>query len=384
MSIFDELTCTHSEMKSWFDHLHQYPELAFEEYETAKYIADLLESWGYDVVTGIGKTGVVASMTCGDGRGSIALRADMDALPMQEAGKCDVNSQVEGVSHMCGHDGHCTMLLGAAKHLAETRNFNGTLRLIFQPAEEPMEGALAMMSDGMFERFPVDAVFGIHNIPGLDAGKVYFHTGPVLTAVDNWEIELFGKGVHGSMPDKGIDPVVAGASLVMALQTIVSRNVAPTSTAVVTVGSFTAGTVGNIIPQSALLKLSVRSASPDVRSLVLDKIRLIAKAQAESFGVEYEIREGQPGAVLVNDSDLKEQCGAIALERMGDENVDLSGPSQMASEDFAFYAQRIPGFYAFIGNGETHMNHHPAYEFNQANFIPGAAYWVAIAEGLLK
>ena len=395
-SIIDELQPLEGEMKDWFADLHKHPELGFEEHWTAAYIAEKLAGWGYEVETGIGGTGLVATMTAASGaaadgaaggaagRKTIALRADMDALPIQEAGSCFVKSEVAGVSHMCGHDGHCTMLLGAAKYLAEHRNFNGTLKLIFQPAEEPMLGAKAMMADGLLDRHPVDAVFGMHNMPGMEQGKVFFREGPLLTAVDNWEITLCGKGVHGAQPHKGIDPVVAGSALVMALQTIVSRNVNPRNTAVVTVGSFQAGEVGNIVPQTAVLKLSMRSAEPEARQVVLAKVRSITEAIAQAYGCAFSIEEGQPGAVLVNDAELKRECCAIAAERLGEDRVDPNGEPAMPSEDFAFYAQKIPGFYAFLGNGDTQANHHPEYTFNLANLVPGAAYWVIIAEGMLK
>lgn len=373
------------DMQEWFADLHQNPEPAFGEQRTSARIADLLESWGYQVARGVGGTGVVATLSAGDGP-CIGLRADMDALPMDEGAGAPggLRSQVPGFSHMCGHDGHCTMLLGAAKHLAATRAFKGTLCLVFQPAEEIMGGALAMMRDGLLERFPMQAMFAMHNIPGLEQGKFYFRSGPLFTSVDNWEIQLTGKGVHGSMPDKGIDPVVAGSSLVMELQTIVSRNVSPSQTAVVTVGCFQAGEVGNIIPQTATLKLSVRSAEPEVRELVLDRIRAITAAVATLHGCGYQISEGQPGAVLVNDAELKERAFVLASNALGDDRCDPQGPRQMPSEDFAFYAQHVPVFYALVGNGDTQMNHHPDYAFNQENLVPGAAYWVALAEGFLQ
>lgn len=430
--ITEALQVEQTEMVGYYEHLHRHPELGFHEFQTAAYIADLLKGWGYDVVCGVGGTGVVATLenhpgdvagandahadnaawsadtasaggesypvggvsTASAGGRKIALRAEMDALPMQEGngakaamqadGSARVCSEVPGVAHMCGHDGHCAMLLGAAKYLAKTKNFNGTLRLIFQPAEETMGGSIAMMDDGLLERFPIDAIFGMHNSPGLDVGKIYLHDGPVLTAADKWEIELEGKGVHGSMPDKGIDPIVAGSALVMALQTIVSRNVSPTETAVVTVGSFQSGTTDNIIPQTALLKLCVRSASPETRQIVLNRIREITVGVASAYGVTCDIREGRAGAVLVNDAELGAQCRAAALQALGADGVELNGEAEMASEDFAYYTQRIPGFYVMIGIGDTPMNHHPDYHFNTNALVSGAAYWAAITEALLK
>ena len=258
-------------------------------------------------------------MTQGEGGKSIGLRADTDALPSQEDNNLPYKSRVDGTAHLCGHDGHSAMLLAAGQYLARMRNFNGTVRLIFQPAEEIMGGGPAMIADGLFERFPVDAVFGMHNMPGLERGKFFFRDGAMMAAVDNWEIELTGKGSHGSMPELSIDPVVSGASLVMALQTIVSRNVSPHNSAVVTVGAFLAGNAGNVIAQSAVLRLSIRTTTPEDRVLVLGKVRSIARAQAESFGCTHAIREGVPGAVLVNDAGETAKAAAIARDVFGDD-----------------------------------------------------------------
>ena len=240
-----------------------------------------------------------------------------------------------------------------------------------------------MIADGLFQRFPMDAVFGMHNMPSLERGKLYFTAGPIMAAVDNWEIELTGVGSHGSMPEKSIDPVVAGASLVMALQTIVSRNVAAKESAVVSVGAFLAGDAGNVIPQTAILRLSVRTSKPETRQLVLDKIRTITAAQAASYGVTFSIREGAPGAVLVNDAQQTEECAAVARSLLGEDQVIMPGPTFMGSEDFAYYAQQKPGTYCFIGNGDTPMVHHPSYDFDDRNLPVGAAYWVALVEHYL-
>jgi hippurate hydrolase len=266
------------------------------------------------------------------------------------------------------------MLLAAGEYLARTRNFNGTVRLIFQPAEEIMGGGPAMIADGLFERFPVDAVFGMHNMPGLERGKLYFHDGAMMAAVDNWEIELTGKGSH----------VVAGASLVMALQTIVSRNVSPHNSAVVTVGAFLAGNAGNVIAQSAILRLSIRTTTPQDRVLVTGKVRSIARAQAESFGCTHQIREGVPGAVLVNDPAETAKAAGIARQVFGEEDVVYPGPTYLGSEDFAFMLQKKQGSYCLLGNGETAMVHHPQYVFDDSILPKGAAFWVALAENYLR
>jgi hippurate hydrolase len=382
-SLLNALNADQEQMQAWRHHLHRHPEVAFDEHNTARYIADLLRGWGYTVTEGVGKTGVVASLTVGDSPKAIGLRADTDALAVQEMSDTDHKSTIPGKSHTCGHDGHSAMLLGAARYLAEKKSFNGTVHLIFQPAEEVMGGAPAMIADGLFERFPMDAVFGMHNMPTLERGKLYFTTGPIMAAVDNWEIVLTGVGSHGSMPERSVDPVVAGASLVMALQTIVSRNVAPLDSAVVSVGAFLAGDAGNVIPQTATLRLSIRSSKPETRKLVLDKVRAITAAQAAAFGVSFEIREGAPGAVLVNNPAQTELCAAIARTVLGEEQVVMPGPTFMGSEDFAYYAQHKPGTYCFIGNGNTPMVHHPMYDFDDRNLPVGAAYWVAVAEHFL-
>jgi hippurate hydrolase len=383
LSTRERLGLAQPDIAEHFHHLHQCPGLAFQEQAAADYIARQLRGWGYEVVEGVGRTGVVARLKVGDGPMSIGLRADIDALPMHEGADLPHKSRVPGVAHLCGHDAHAAMLLGAAEHLARTRAFSGTLNLIFQPAEEVMGGAPAMIADGLFERFPMDLIFGLHNMPGLPTGKLHFTAGPIMAAVDNWEVELTGVGSHGSMPERSVDPVVAGSALVMALQTIVSRNVAPMDAAVVSVGAFLAGEAGNVIPQTALLRLSVRTRRPETRQAVLDKIRRIVAATAEAYGTAHEIREGPPGAVLINDGTETARCAAIACRLLGNDGVVTPGPTYMGSEDFAYYAQRVPAVYAFIGNGNTPMVHHPMYVFDESNLSIGAAYWVAIAETYL-
>ncbi|WP_018714754.1 M20 aminoacylase family protein [Brachymonas chironomi] len=382
--ILDTLTAGQSRIQEHFHFLHQNPGLAFEETVAANYIAGKLREWGYEVTEGIGQTGVVARLKVGDGQASIGLRADTDALPVQEGADLPYKSRIEGQSHMCGHDAHASMLLGAAEYLAKTRHFNGTLNLIFQPAEEIMAGAPGMIADGLFEKFPMDAMFGMHNMPGLPVGKMHFTSGPIMAAVDNWEIVLTGVGSHGSMPEKSIDPLVAGAALVMSLQTIVSRNVAPMDAAVVSVGAFQAGDAGNVIPQTATLRLSVRTRKPETRQLVLDKIRSITRATAEAYNVQSEIREGPPGAILINNPEQTDRCTQIARELLGDDQVVNPGPTFMGSEDFAFYAEKVPSVYTFVGNGDTYNVHHPMYVFDETVLPVGSAYWVAIAESYLK
>ena len=383
IAIRKELEAAQGEMSEWFEHMHRHPELSMHEDKTAAFIADKLRGWGYEVETGVGRHGIVASMTVGSSGKAIGLRADFDALPIQEVNSLTYQSTVPGVAHLCGHDGHTAMLLGAAQHLARTRAFNGTVRLIFQPADETMQGAPSMIRDGLFTRFPMDAVFGMHNMPGLKPGEFYFADGDMMAAVDNWEIELTGKGGHGSMPELSIDPVVAGASLVMALQTIVARNVAPQHRAVVTVGAFLSGNAGNVIAQTATLRLSIRTTTPEDRDLVLGKVRSITRTQAECYDCSYEIREGQPGAVLVNDPAETARAAAIARAAFGEEVVHHPGPTYLGSEDFAFMLQQKKGTYCLIGNGDTKMVHHPEYMFDKTNLPIGAAYWVALVQGYL-
>lgn len=382
--LLDAVAKLQPDMKEWMDYMHQNPELNMDTPKTAKYIAERLKSWGYDVVEGVGGTGVVASLTVGDGKKSIGMRADFDALPIIEDNDLSYKSQVEGWSHLCGHDAHATMLLGAGKYLAETKNFNGTVRLIFQPGEETMEGAPAMVADGLFKRFPVDAVYGMHNMPGLPLGKFHFREGETMAAVDNWEIELTGKGSHGSMPELSIDPLVCGASLVMALQTIVSRNVSPWQNSVVNVGAFQSGIAGNAVPQKAILRLSIRNMEPDLRIMVLDKIRKITKAQAEAFNCGYEIREGVAGAVLINTPENTQWAMKVARETFGEDQVVENMHPYMGSEDFAFMLKEKAGTYCMIGNGDTFMVHHPKYVFNQDMLSRGATYWVALTEDYLQ
>jgi hippurate hydrolase len=373
-----------NQMMAWRHHLHKNPETAFGEIKTAEFVALLLESWGYEVCTGVGKTGVVASLRSGQGRKAIGLRADMDALPVSEQVESEYKSRIAGKMHACGHDGHIAMLLGAAQYLSEKRDFNGTVRLIFQPAEEIMGGAPAMIKDRFFERFPVDAIFGLHNMPGVEQGKLYFRSGPMMAAVDNWEVELTGRGSHGSVPEKSLDPIVAGSSLVMALQTIVSRNVAPLQSAVVSVGAFLAGEAANVIPQSAILRLSIRSSTQTTRDLVLNRVKAVIAAQAQSFGVSYEVREGPPGAILVNDAVQTAFAAQVAKDLLGEDQVSTEGATYMGSEDFAVFTEQKPGTYCIIGNGDTPMVHNPTYVFEDKNLTIGCAYWIALTEAFLK
>lgn len=369
----------------WHEDLHRKPETALREVNTSRYIATELKEMGYEVHEGVGKTGVVAVLKVGDGKKSIGLRADFDALPIQEVNDLPYKSEIDGCAHLCGHDSHTAMLLGAAKYLIETKNFSGTLNLIFQPAEETMEGGDAMIQDGLFDRFRMDAIYGMHNGPSLPLGKFLFGKGNMMASVDNWEIVFTGKGGHGSAPENTIDPVVAGSSFVMALQTIVSRNVSPLDKCVVSVGAFNSGNAANVIPETAVLRLSIRNMEPKTREMVLAKVRHIAETQAGSFGCKVEIIESHPGAVLTNDDKCTDYVIDVAKRTFGAENVLISDHPSMGSEDFAFMLREKPGSYFFIGNGvDSHSLHHPEYVTNQEILPIGANMWVALVEDYLK
>jgi hippurate hydrolase len=368
--------------------IHARPELAFEEHRTASLVANKLKGWGYEVTTGLGGTGVVGTMRRGHKGKSIGLRADMDALPILEAGSSPWKSQTAGVMHACGHDGHTAMLLAAAKLIAEDLEFNGTVHLIFQPAEEGAGGALKMMEDGLFDLFPCDAVFAMHNMPGIEAGRFEFRKGSAMASSDNVTITINGRGGHGAFPHESTDSVVAASSIVMALQTVVSRNVDPQKTAVVTVGAIHAGIASNVIPQTATLELSIRALDTDVRALLKERILSLVKLQAESYGVQacVDWREGY--AVLVNTPDETEFATQVATKVFGADQVESNGPAYTASEDFAFMLQKVPGSYIFIGNGgpgtrgACHV-HNPGYDFNDEIIAPGAAFWIALVERFL-
>ena len=367
--------------------IHRHPELAFEEHRTAALVAAKLEDWGYAVTRGLGGTGVVGTLVRGQGPRRLGLRADMDALPITEATGKPWASERPGLMHACGHDGHTAMLLAAARRLAEDGGFEGTLHLIFQPAEEGGGGALRMMADGLFERFPCDAVFAMHNMPGVPQGHLVLRDGAAMASSDYATITLTGTGGHGAMPQHAADPIVAAASLVMALQTVVSRNVDPLQAAVVTVGALHAGQANNVIPATATLELSVRALDRGVRTLLEQRIRALAEAQAASFGVRAEVAWRPGYAVLFNSSAETEFARAVALELLGPDRVTLQGPPLTGSEDFAFMLEQRPGSYLLIGNGDgpgSCMVHNPGFDFNDDNIAVGSAFWVRLAQRFLN
>jgi hippurate hydrolase len=360
--------------------IHAHPELAFEEHRTAALVAQKLRDWGYEVTTGIGKTGVVGTLRRGQSKKAIGIRADMDALPILESSEIPWKSRVAGYMHACGHDGHTATLLAAAKSIASDVDFDGVLHLIFQPAEEGAGGALKMMEDGLFDRFPCDGIFALHNMPGVEQGRFVFRSGAAMASSDDVTVTLKGVGGHGAMPHQSADTLVAASAIVMALQTIVSRNVDPLKSAVVTVGAIHAGIANNVIPDLATLELSVRSLDPTVRELLKSRIVDLVHLQAQSYQVQATIDWRDGYAVLVNAPEETSFATQVATRLFGEDQVDAAGPAIMASEDFAFMLQKVPGCYFLVGNGGPGspgacMVHNPGYDFNDSIIERGAAFW---------
>ena len=380
----ERLARLHGEMTVWRHDLHAHPEIAFQEHRTSERVAGLLAGFGIDVHRGVAGTGVVGSLRRGGGPRSIALRADLDGLPMQEIGEPPYRSQVPGAMHACGHDGHMAMLLGAARELAERGRFDGTVYFVFQPAEENEGGGRVMVEQGLFDRFPADAVFGLHNWPGLDAGRFAVRPGPVMAAFDVFEVTVRGRGAHGAMPHLAIDPVVAAAEMIGALQTIVSRNVSPVEAAVVSVAQVQAGDTWNVIPEEARLRGSARYFRPDVGRAVEEGIRRIVAGVASAFGATSIVDYQHRYPATVNEPAATAIAARVAEEVVGSEQMVADAPPSMASEDFAFMLQARPGCYVWLGSGDgVRALHSPGYDFNDAVLPVGAAYWVRLAETIL-
>lgn len=374
------------ELTSIRHRIHQHPELAFEEFATSDLVAEKLTQWGYQVERGLGGTGVIGQLRRGHGRKRLGLRADMDALPIEEKSGVAYASCRPGIMHACGHDGHTAMLLGAAQYLTQHGEFSGTLNLIFQPAEEGGGGAVRMMDEGLFEKYPCDAVFAMHNGPGVPQGHLVFRDGPMMASSDYVTITLHGVGGHGAEPHRTADPIVAASSIVMALQTIVSRNAHPMDMAIVTVGALHSGKANNVIPDTAILELSVRALTCEMRELLERRIKALVTAQADSFGVRAEIDYRRGYAVLVNTLAETDFARQVALELVGPEKTVLHGPAITASEDFSFMLEKVPGCYLIIGNGDGAGGcavHNPGYDFNDNNLVVGAAYWARLTERFL-
>lgn len=362
--------------------LHRHPELAFNEKRTGALVAERLTACGYEVSEGFGGTGVVGVLRKGNGSKRLALRADIDALPIGEQTGVDYSSQNAGVMHACGHDGHTAILLSAAKALSE-RDFSGTLILIFQPAEEIGAGARRLISEGLFDRFPVDAIFGLHNWPGEPLGQFGFVSGPAMAAIDRPIVRIVGHGGHGASPHETVDPVVAACNIVLALQTIVSRNIDLREAAVISVGSIHGGEASNVIPDSVELRLTVRSFDPRVRDQLEERITELVRFQARSYGASAEIDYMRGFPALINHPVETSLARDVALSVFGKENVVSNLKPRMASEDFAHYLQARPGCFLFVGNGESAPLHSARYDFNDAVIGPAATLWVNLAQKFL-
>ena len=374
------------EVRAWRRELHQNPELMYDVEETAKFVAARLRAFGCDEVrTAIGRTGVVGVIRGERGASSrtIGLRADMDALPIEEETNLPYRSRSPGKMHACGHDGHTAMLLGAARRLAETRNFAGAAVVIFQPAEEGGAGAMAMIDDGLMDEFGVEQVYGMHNWPGSPVGSFSLRKGPLMASADEITITIEGKGGHGAFPHLCIDPVMAGAQVILALQTIASRNVDPLDACVVSITRFQAGTANNIIPQTAWLNGTVRTLRPATRAKVEKRIHEIAAGLAEASGASarVEYRRGYPPTI--NHEAQTDFAAGVARKVAGDAHVDANTPPTMGAEDFSFMLEARPGAFIFIGNGDSAGLHHPSYDFNDDVLPYGMSYWVELVETAL-
>ena len=370
-------------MTSWRRDIHAHPELGFQELRTSDLVASQLQSFGIEVHRGVGKTGVVGVLRNGSSSRSVGLRADMDALPIQEANTFAHRSRHEGRMHACGHDGHTTMLLGAARYLAEARAFDGTVHFIFQPAEEGIGGARAMIEDGLFRRFPCDAVFGMHNRPGMPLGTFAVRAGPMMAGGAFFDIDVEGVGSHGARPEAAVDPVLAAAHVTAALQSIVARNVRPVETAVVSVTQIHGGSAYNVIPQTARLSGTVRAFSNEVMQLIERNLARVAEGVAAGFGARVKVDFRLIYPPLLNDVREAEFAAGICAEVVGTERVRRDPPLIMASEDFAYMLNEIPGCYINIGNGDGEGAcevHNPAYDFNDRALPYGASFFARLVE----
>ena len=383
MGVIKRIAEFHDDLTNWRQDIHAHPELGFEEQRTSDFVAQKLAEFGYEVHRGVGRTGVVGRLCAGTSPRSIGLRADMDALPIEEATNLTYRSRHQGCMHACGHDGHTAMLLGAARYLAETREFDGTVNLIFQPAEEGLGGGAAMVEDGLFERFPCDAIFGMHNRPGLAIGKFQIRTGPMMAGGGYFDITVTGRGAHGARPEVGIDPVIVASHITTALQTIVSRNLRPLDTAVLSVTQIHAGDAYNVIPEQAFIRGTARAFAPETLRLIEDNMRRIASGVAGGFGAAAELDFRILFPPLVNDAAETEFIAETAAELVGADNVNRDGNLVMASEDFSYMLNRRPGAYIQIGNGDGSGGcevHNPGYDFNDMALPFGASLFVRLAE----
>jgi len=384
MPIKEEIAAYADEIGEIRRDIHAHPETAFEEFRTADIVANKLTAYGIPIHRGLAKTGVVGTLSVGNSNRAIGLRADMDALDIHEENTFDHASTHDGKMHACGHDGHTAMLLGAAKYLSETRHFNGIVHFIFQPAEENVAGGRVMVEDGLFEKFPVEAVYGMHNSPGMPLGHFGVQVGPAMASADMFFIEITGKGSHGAHPHQGIDPIVTGAEIVMALQRIVGRTLNPIDTGVVSVTQFHAGRAMNVIPETAEIKGTCRALRREVQDRIEARMEEIVAGICAAHGLTHKITYDRRYPVLVNTEEETSKAAQAAIAVVGEGNVNTQLPPTMGSEDFAWMLQDNPGCYIRVGNGEGEdggcVVHNPNYDFNDQAIIYGASYWATLVE----
>ena len=383
MDVVERLRVFHDELTAVRRDIHAHPELGFEERRTSDLVAARLADFGIEVHRGLGKTGVVGRLRVGNSPRTIGLRADMDCLPILEANEFAHRSTNAGKMHACGHDGHTTMLLGAARYLAQTRHFDGTVHFIFQPAEEGLGGGEAMVKDGLFDEFPCDVIFGMHNRPGLAVGKFQIRPGGMMAGGAFFDIAITGRGAHGARPESGVDPVLVGSHITTALQSIVARNVRAVDTVVVSVTQIHGGDAYNVIPERAVLRGTVRCFSSATMNLVEERMRRIAEGVAGGFGASAELDFRRLFPPLVNDADETRFIADCAADLVGEDNVNRNAGLVMASEDFSYMLERVPGAYIQIGNGDGEGAcevHNPGYDFNDAAIPYGAALFARLVE----
>jgi len=385
--VIDKLKDWHGDFTAVRRDIHKHPETAFEEVRTSQIVADKLESWGIEVHRGLAKTGVVGRLKAGTSNRSIGLRADMDALHIEEANDFDYASVNKGKMHACGHDGHTTMLLAAARYLAEEKSFDGTIHFIFQPAEENEAGGKVMVDDGLFEQFPCESVWGMHNWPGVPVGEFCVRPGPMMAGGERFDVTLTGRGTHAAMPHTGIDPVVAGSAIVQALQSVASRSVDPLKSVVLSVTQFHAGDTYNVIPQTVRLAGTFRYFDPEVKALVAERMQAIIESTAAAYGCRGEVHF-KPGGYppTLNTPEEADLAAEVMRENFGADHTHTDVQPVMGSEDFAYMLMERPGAYIWAGNGDRKggcMVHHPNYDFNDDLIPLGATYWVRLAEKLL-
>jgi hippurate hydrolase len=386
MPIVNRIADLHGDIKAWRRDIHAHPELLYDVHRTAATVAEKLKSFGCDeVVTGIGRTGVVGVIRGSRGAGSrvIGLRADMDALPIEEANDVPYKSTVPGKMHACGHDGHTAMLLGAARYLTETRNFAGTAVVIFQPAEEGGGGGRAMVQDGLMDRFRIEEVYGMHNYPGLPVGEFALRPGPLMAAADRINIEIEGRGGHAARPHYSVDTVLVGAQIINQIQSIVARNVDPLHAAVISICVFQAGSADNVIPQTALLRGTARSLTPQVRDLLEQRLHEVVEGTARLYGATAKLTYKRDYPITRNHERQTGFAAGVAAQVVGDDRVDDNVAPVMGAEDFSFMLEARPGAFIFVGNGDSAGLHHPAYDFNDEVIPIGTSYWVKLVETAL-